>query len=171
MTQDDGGYDLKHTPPSEIAPVAPAPRPGEPGWVAPVPVIERADDAAEYDAQDPDIEKNKGMAILAYVCFIIPLVIAPNSKFARFHANQGLLVFILWIVAIFASVFLYFVTSHIGPFLEKIPILNFFLSCVLTLGQIALFLGAIVLTIYGIIQAANGEKHPLPVLGQLTLIK
>ena len=42
---------------------------------------------------DPaDIEANKPMAILSYIwfLFIVPLVAAPQSKFARFHANQGL---------------------------------------------------------------------------------
>ncbi|NLA78908.1 MAG: hypothetical protein GX845_05135, partial [Erysipelothrix sp.] len=37
-----------------------------------------------------DIEKNKTMAGLAYLIFFLPLVAAPESKFGKFHANQGL---------------------------------------------------------------------------------
>ena len=49
-----------------------------------------ADTTADY-AQD-DIEKNKVMAVLAYfgILVLIPIFAAKDSKFARFHANQGL---------------------------------------------------------------------------------
>ncbi len=171
MTQDDGGYELKSRPAAENA----APKPGEPGWVPPVPVIEKADEVPDYEGPRPeevaDIEQHKGMAILAYVCFVIPLLAAPKSPFARYHANQGLLVFILWCVAIFGNIFLWLIANLIERFLQNITILKFFLSCFATLGQIGLFLAAIALTIFGIIKAANGEKHPLPVLGNITLIK
>ena len=40
-----------------------------------------------------DVEQNKVMAILAYfgILVLIPILAAKDSKFARFHANQGLL--------------------------------------------------------------------------------
>ena len=56
-----------------------------------------ADTTAEYDAQD--IEKNKVMALLAYIIFLIPLLAAKDSKFARFHTNQGLVLFLGGIIA------------------------------------------------------------------------
>ena len=56
-----------------------------------------ADTTAEYDAQD--IEKNKVMAVLAYILFFIPLLAAKDSKFARFHTNQGLVLFLGGIIA------------------------------------------------------------------------
>lgn len=39
-----------------------------------------------------DVEQNKVMAILAYfgILVLIPILAAKDSKFARFHANQGL---------------------------------------------------------------------------------
>src|ERR1035437_3247453 len=96
-SEDD--YDLKPPPPSEKKepPVASRPKPGEPGWVEPKVVVEKADEPVEgepspFDADD--VEKNKAMAILGYIFFVIPLAAAPKSKFARFHANQGLLLFI-----------------------------------------------------------------------------
>ena len=48
---------------------------------------------------DPaDIEKNKLMTGLAYLLFFLPLLACPKSKFAKFHANQGLLLFIITLV-------------------------------------------------------------------------
>ena len=45
---------------------------------------------------DPkDIEENKVWGILAYIIFFLPLITAPKSKFAKYHANQGLLLVLL----------------------------------------------------------------------------
>lgn len=41
-----------------------------------------------------DIEKNKTMAGLAYLLFFLPLIACPESKYAKFHANQALLLLI-----------------------------------------------------------------------------
>jgi uncharacterized membrane protein len=190
MTQDDGGYDLAPKP--EKAPEAPAavppggvppageatdstveaakpsPKPGEPGWVPPVPVIEPADKAVEEE-EDPDVAKFKGMAILAYILFLIPLVAAPNSKFARYHANQGLLLFILLIVIVIAVCFLEAALWLVAKFVT-IGILAFFFGCGFHLLEIGVLVAWVVLTIMGIINAANGLKKPLPVIGHWTLI-
>ena len=55
-----------------------------------------------------DIEKNKFYAILAYIgiLFIVPLLAAPNSKFARYHANQGLVFFLATVILSVGSVVL-----------------------------------------------------------------
>ena len=180
MTQDDDGYEMK---PVEKPAVSPADagavggggasggaKPGEPGWVPPVPVVEKAE--AEEVVVDTDMETNKGMAVLAYICFIVPLVAAPKSKFARFHANQGLLTFICWCAAILGVVALsVFDSLVIGRLKDKIAILYGFFTCAVYLLEPALLLGALVLTLYGIIQAANGERKELPVVGKMTLIK
>ena len=42
-----------------------------------------------------DIEKNKAVGILAYILFFIPIIAARDSKFAMYHANQGLALFIV----------------------------------------------------------------------------
>lgn len=41
-----------------------------------------------------DIEKNKTMAGLAYLLFFLPLIACPESRYAKFHANQALLLLI-----------------------------------------------------------------------------
>ena len=53
--------------------------------------------ANENKALDPDIEKNKTVAVLSYVwiLFLIPLLGKKHSKFCQFHAKQGLILFIL----------------------------------------------------------------------------
>lgn len=186
MTQEDGGYDFAPKPevPQESAPPASSagapseagdegatkgpPKPGEPGWAPPVPVVEEPD---PEDAEVIDATKHQGMAILAYIFFLIPLIAAPNSKFARFHANQGLLLFILLIVIVFMVITLWVLGLVSGALLGKIVILQFFFGCGFRLLQIAMLATWVGLTIYGIINAANGIKKELPGIGHWTLIK
>lgn len=57
-------------------------------------ITDTADRTAEFDPSD--IANNKVMAVLAYLGWLLLITIfaAPNSKFARFHANQGIILFI-----------------------------------------------------------------------------
>jgi uncharacterized membrane protein len=97
-----------------------------------------------------DVQANKVMAILAYIIFFIPLLAAKDSPFAKYHANQGL---VLFLIAVGANIVL-----------GIIPIIGWVL---LPLANIAVF----VLAIIGIINAANGHKKPLPLIGGITLLK
>ncbi|MBO4363977.1 MAG: hypothetical protein J5912_06325, partial [Clostridia bacterium] len=56
---------------------------------------EVVENETENDTQD--INDNKGLTILAYIgpLVFIPMFVRKNSKFARFHCNQGLILFIL----------------------------------------------------------------------------
>ncbi|HHX74640.1 MAG TPA: hypothetical protein GX699_07035 [Firmicutes bacterium] len=100
---------------------------------------------------DPaDIEKNKVVAALAYILFFIPLVAAPESKFGRYHANQGLILLIVAFVGCFI--------------LGMIPILGWLL---LPFYSIAIF----VLFIIGLVTGLNGKAKPLPLIGKFQLIK
>ena len=60
------------------------------------------DITVEFDAQD--IEQNKVFAILAYISWLVlvPMFASKESKFAKFHANQGLVLaiaeIICWVV-------------------------------------------------------------------------
>lgn len=53
-----------------------------------------ADTSSAFDGAD--LANNKWCYILAYlwILFFLPLVVCPDSKVGRFHANQGLLIFI-----------------------------------------------------------------------------
>lgn len=102
-------------------------------------------------ADQSDVEKNKGMAILAYIIFFIPLLAAKESKFAMFHANQGLVLFLAAIVI-----------NIVGSIL---PFIGWFI--ILPFGWIAV----LVLAIMGIVNASKGEMKPLPLIGGISIIK
>lgn len=112
-----------------------------------------ADTTGEYDSQD--IEANKVFSILAYIglLFLVPLLAAPNSKFARFHTNQGLVLFI-------ADVILSVIASLCG----FIPFVGWIVSLVCGLA-------CLVFMILGIINAANGRAKELPLMGHIRLLK
>jgi uncharacterized membrane protein len=103
------------------------------------------------EAFDPtDIQNNKVMALLAYIIFFIPMLAAKDSKFAMYHANQGLTLFL---VAVIANVVL-----GIIPFIGWIllPFAN---------------LGILALVILGIVASSQGQAKPLPFIGSYTLLK
>ncbi len=106
-----------------------------------------ADTTSEYDAQD--IEKNKVMALLAYIIFLIPLLAAQDSKFARFHTNQGLVLFLGGIIASVVAV---------------IPVIGWIIAPIAGLV-------ITVLAIIGIINALNGKAKELPVIGKFKILK
>lgn len=102
----------------------------------------------EFDLQD--IEKNKTMAGLAYIIFFLPLLVCPDSKFGKFHANQAL---ILFLVAIIGNIILGF-----------IPVIGWML---LPLFAIVI----LVLGIMGLVNGFGGKAKKLPVIGKYTIIK
>ncbi len=131
------------------APPAPPAAAGGPGVVTPA--------AA-------DVEKNKVMGVLAYlgILFLVPLLAAKDSPFARYHTNQGLVLFLTAIAAWLAS----FILDMVLVF---IPVLGWILMLLIHLG---LIIGILVLAVMGIINAVNGVCKPLPVIGnRFTLIK
>ena len=105
-----------------------------------------------------DIEKNKIMAILAYLSWLVlvPIIAAKNSPFARFHANQGLVLAISEFVALFV----------IGIF-KKLPVIGWIFSLAGSLVSLACF----VLMILGIINAANGRAKELPIVGKFRVLQ
>jgi len=114
-----------------------------------------------------DIEANKGISLVAYILFFVPLLVAPDSKFARFHVNQGLIVFIVSIVlSIMQNIFRFgnwwnwgnwnsFNGFFFNPFSLAIGLMQFgLLACI----------------VYGIVNAVNGKAVELPLIGKFRLI-
>ena len=64
----------------------------------------------------------KGMAILAYfgILFLIPLFAAKNDPFARYHTNQGLVLFIFMVIFNILSNVLTNILIEISPMLTLI---------------------------------------------------
>ncbi|MFM8469260.1 MAG: DUF4339 domain-containing protein [Limisphaerales bacterium] len=136
-------------------------RPASPPAVPPVPGAANAAPPAPPSAPGSaadDIEKNRAFAIIAYrwLLFVVGHLAAPNSKFAKYHANQGL---VLGLASIVASVGCFVI--GIIPFVNMIRVLAIPL----------LWVGWLVLTILGIVNAAGGQCKPLPMIGHYELIK
>ena len=96
-----------------------------------------------------DIEKNKAMGLLAYILFFIPLLAAKDSPFARYHANQGLVLFICGLISSLVWI---------------IPILGWIIAPILSIV-------ITVLAVIGIINALNGKAKELPIIGKFKILK
>ena len=103
-------------------------------------------------ADKADVEKNKAMAILAYFIFFLPLLAAKDSKFAMYHANQGLNLFLFAMIGWLVSI----VTTFI--------LIGFLIGFIVWIVMI-------VFLILGIINAAKGEMKPLPLIGGFNILK
>ncbi|MCL2548418.1 MAG: hypothetical protein FWE76_04550 [Symbiobacteriaceae bacterium] len=104
----------------------------------------------EFDPRDiADSRLIAGIAYF-YILFFLPLVVRPNSRFGKFHANQALLLFIVNTVG--------------GGVLRMIPFIGGFAAwifgfCVLAFG------------IMGFLNAYEGKARELPFVGHYRLIK
>ena len=118
---------------------------------------------AENITVDPkDAEDNKVMAILAYlgILVLVPIFAAKESPFARYHANQGLILFIIGIAASIILSILSVVLISIG------------IWWLYSLIALVISVGLLILAILGIINAVKGEAKPLPFIGNLfTILK
>ena len=96
--------------------------------------------------QDKDIQENKVVAALGYigVLCLIPLLAKKDSKYAQFHGKQGLILFIVEIIAFVIGI---------------IPILGWLIGFIFIIC-------CIILSIIGIIKSLSGEYWKMPVLGQ-----
>lgn len=119
------------------------------------------DYTAEYD--QTDIANNKALAILSYlgILVLIPILAAPNSRFARFHANQGLVLLISNVIVNVAlaivRIIMYAVADPIGRIFSVIT----WLVSILIL----------VIVIIGIVNAAQGKAKELPLIGKIKILK
>ena len=117
-------------------------------------------DAESFDPQD--VAQNKLMAILSYfgILVLVPIFIAKESKFARFHANQGLTLFICeagyGVAYGIVRNILLGISHHLS-----------FIVSILGLVYVVFF----VFWILGIIHAAGGQAKKLPIIGDFRILK
>ena len=121
-----------------------------------------ADHTSEYDPAD--IAANKTVCGFAYlgILFFLPLVACPSdSKYARFHANQGLLLLLVSVaVGVVSGIF-----STLGFWVAGFFwVLSYIIS---SLGGLA----TLALMIIGMVNTFGGKAVELPVIGKITLIK
>jgi len=108
---------------------------------------------------DPaDVEKNKVFALLSYlgILWLVPLLAAKDSPFAKYHANQGIVLSIAMFIAFFFMGIVYFIP---------------FVGCLACFIEPVILLGWLAMMIVGIVNAANGKMKPLPLFPPISLIK
>lgn len=107
-------------------------------------------ETAQPTGDQGDIEKNKGMAVLGYIGILclIPLLAAKESKFAQFHAKQGL------------ALFLFEIVVGILYAIPGVNVVMFFIGWIL-------YVLILILAIMGIVNALQGKYWKMPVLGGL----
>jgi len=104
------------------------------------------------DNKNDDVNKNKGVAVIAYLIFFLPMIVAKDSKFAMYHANQSLVLFLFALgLNIILSVMFY---TPIAMMLS--PIIGITL---------------IIFAIIGMVNASNGEMKELPLIGGIKILK
>lgn len=87
---------------------------------------------------------------LGYLFFFVPMTMHPESKFALYHANQGMLLFI-WMAF---GVMIASMIPYIGPLLV-IPMIAFGIAC----------------AVRGVIVALRCEAKHIPLLGKRIVIE
>lgn len=120
-------------------------------------------DEQQFDPQD--VEKNKVLAIVGYIftiLFFVPLVTeAKNSTYAKFHANQQLVLLIFGFAGGIG-------VGILSVVLVFIPLIGWMTSALL---YAAYAIGYLVFMIMGILSASNGQTKKLPLIGGISLIK
>lgn len=109
----------------------------------------------EYTKED--IENNKVLSLFSYISFlfIIPLIACSNSKYAKFHVNQGIMLCITNVV--FEAI------------LKALKVLE--LSFAYDIADAVVNIGLTVFMVIGIVNAVTGKAKKLPVIGNFTIIK
>ncbi|TET84035.1 MAG: hypothetical protein E3J36_02480 [Candidatus Nealsonbacteria bacterium] len=86
------------------------------------------------------------LAIISYIGILclVPILMKEKDEFVKFHAKQGLVLFIAEVATLLIS---------------WIPILGWFIGFILWIIWV-------VLSLIGIINAVDGKQVPLPVIGK-----
>lgn len=90
-----------------------------------------------------DLRKDALLAILSYfhVLVLLPLIFGRKDQFVHYHAKQGLLLLILWVLAGF---------SFYLPFLPWLFIVIIFVDL-----------------LFGVIHVILGKERPMPIFGRI----
>lgn len=121
---------------------------------------EKKEETTQKDGAALDeMQKTKLFCSLAYIfgiLFFLPIVFYPNSSFAKFHANQALVILILAIVG-----------EVLFGVLTIIPVVGFVFKI------LCIVFGALIILacIFGILGVVKEETKELPLIGKIKLIK
>lgn len=112
-----------------------------------------------------DAKSNKNIAWLAYLLFFIPLCMPTkrNSEFVRFHANEGLEINIIDLIAIVLIV--------LGACIPHNNALVHLFMMIFTFVGVALLILTTITKIYMIVITLQGKQISTPWLWEIKLIK
>ena len=122
------------------------------------------------DMDDEEIEKGKIMAIISYIVPIIPYLSEKKNKYVKFHARQGMnlfLVFIIYtvvyniltnIIKVNQAMYRGGVVIKVTPWWVTFPLA--IIGCALS-----------IMDIIALVWAWNGETRELPVIKNLKIFK
>ncbi|MGN0443950.1 MAG: zinc-ribbon domain-containing protein [Acutalibacteraceae bacterium] len=122
----------------------------DPGFNAPPQYTPEYGNAQGEEFTQDDIENNKVISLFSYIgiLFLVPLLAAKDSKYARFHVNQGLVLFLA--------------NTVLG------------VAAVIPFGRIVSAAGyvfTVVCAVIGIINALQGNAKELPLIGKFRILK
>lgn len=110
-------------------------------------------------AQISEEQKKKIICALAYlfgILFFLPLVCYPNDRFAKFHANQSLAIFLIVVVG-----------EVLFGILAGIAGLGVVFGIILAVFNVAVLLACI----YAILGVVKEEERGIPLIKSLKLLK
>lgn len=112
-------------------------------------IVETPDTTNEFDAAD--IENSKILSLFSYlgILFLIPLLACKDSKFAKFHVNQGIILFIAGLIM---------------GVIACIPLIGWIIGGLWSIVDL-------IFVIIGIVNAVTGKAKELPIIGKFRIIK
>ena len=105
-----------------------------------------------------EAQKRKIVCCLAYVfgiLFFLPLILYPKDDFAKFHANQSLVILLTSIIV-----------SALCSILGMIPAIGFIFGIIGGVLGVAILIACIL----GIVAVVQEEKTKLPLIGNIRII-
>ena len=121
------------------------------------------------DFSKTDIEANKGPALLSYfgLLVLIPIFAAKHSPYARYHANQGLVLFVGMLVwAVIDGAVTALLRALLG---NALGLWGMYSLCGTALNII--YAGFSILAVIGIINVLNERAKELPIIGKYKLLR
>ena len=123
----------------------------DPGFNAPPQYTPEYGNTQGEEFTQDDIENNKVISLFSYIgiLFLVPLLAARESKYAQFHVNQGLVLFL---------------TDIILGVVAAVPVIGWIVSG-------AGYVFTVVCAVIGIINALQGNAKELPLIGKFRILK
>ena len=121
------------------------------------------------DFSKTDIEANKGPALLSYfgLLVLIPIFAAKHSPYARYHANQGLVLFVGMLVwAVIDGAVTALLRALLG---NALGLWGMYSLCGTALNIV--YAGFSILAVIGIINVLNERAKELPIIGKYKILK